>query len=694
VGLAAFEVAAFLEAAAGHELDEEGRALARAVHAETEGNPFFVGEVLRHLTQTGAVAREEGRWVTRRPLHQLGIPEGVREVIGRRLARLPAGGDEVLAVASVIGREFDAALVMAAGPADQDQVLDVLEAAERARLVAAVPGRPGRYGFAHALVRSTLYDELATSRRLRLHRAVGQALEARDGSVAELARHFCEAAALGEVEQAVRYSVTAGEEAMTSLAFEQAAAHFERALGALEVADRPDPAPRTDLLIALGDARRWAGDRSYREVIFSAVEIARTAGDAARLARAALTMNPLGVWSAFGRVEADVVALIEEALAAIGHDDPAVRARLLGVLAMELAWGPESERRTVAAREAVALAREVGDTRTLAYALVQGRRAIHAPDNLDERLAMVTEGLEVARASGDPVVILWAHLWLHGDFTEAGSRDRARPMREATTALAEELRVPTLLWFARLIEGLDAILDGRLEEAVAILPQHLALGRDHAPGAQTGESAHLGQLFVLRYEQGRLSELEDVLIEAMARQPAVALWPASLALLLTDAGRHDEAARIVARPDLELDRVARDLFWFRMMIILATVHAALGDGERCAALHDMVRPYRGRWSWSGFGALGPVDRALGLAAAGCGRHEEAAGHFSDAIADCLRSGTPTWLARTRCEWARVAAGLGDGDRSQELARLALDAAGDLGMAGVSRQAAELLGRGQ
>jgi hypothetical protein len=114
-------------------------------------------------------------------------------------------------------------------------------------------------------------------------------------------------------------------------------------------------------------------------------------------------------------------------------DDPAVRARLLGVLAMELAWGPESERRTVAAREA-------GDTRTLADALVQGRRAIHAPDNLDERLAMVTEGLEVARASGDPVVILWAHLWLHGDFTEAGARDKARPMREATTALAEELR--------------------------------------------------------------------------------------------------------------------------------------------------------------------------------------------------------------------------------------------------------------
>lgn len=183
-----------------------------------------------------------------------------------------------------------------------------------------------------------------------------------------------------------------------------------------------------------GDALRWAGDRSYREVLFSAAEIARTSRDPTRLAKAALTMNPFGVWSAFGRVEADVVALIEEALAGIGDDDPVVRARLLAVLAIELAWGPESERRAAAARQAVALAREVGDTRTLAYALVQGRRAIHTPDNLDERLAMVREGLELARACGDPVVVLWAHLWLHGGgsgrlLVPGGDHPRHRPCR-------------------------------------------------------------------------------------------------------------------------------------------------------------------------------------------------------------------------------------------------------------------------
>lgn len=130
-----------------------------------------------------------------------------------------------------------------------------------------------------------------------------------------------------------------------------------------------------------------------------------------------------------------------------------------------------------------------------------------------------------------------------------------------------------------------------------------------------------------------------------------------------------------------------------MVITLATVHAALGDGERCAALHDALRPYRGRLSWTGFGSLGPVDRALGLAAAGCGRHQEAEGHFADAIAGCLRTGRPTWLARTRCEWALMLAGQGDIGRARELAALALAAADDLGMAGVSRQARGLLGRG-
>jgi hypothetical protein len=194
----------------------------------------------------------------------------------------------------------------------------------------------------------------------------------------------------------------------------------------------------------------------------------------------------------------------------------------------------------------------------------------------------------------------------------------------------------------------------------------------------------------LRYEQGRLSELESVIREAMAREPHVPLWLASLALLLCDAGRHGEAARVMDDPSVELDRVARDVFWYRVVITLATVHAALSDRQRCAALHDALRTYAGRCSWSGFGSLGPVDRALGLVAAACGRQEEAAAHFADAIAGCLGAGCPTWVARTRAEWARLLLEQGTTAQARQVAGEALAGAEELGMAGVARDTRALL----
>jgi predicted ATPase len=147
----------------------------RALHAETEGNPFFIGEVLRHLAESGVLVQRDGRWTSDRTLAEVGIPEGVKEVIGRRLSRLDPAVNELLSAASVVGREFDLGMLTAITGGDQEAVLDGIEAAERAGLVVG-SSRPGTYRFAHALVSSTLYDELPTSRRLRWHRTVAHAL--------------------------------------------------------------------------------------------------------------------------------------------------------------------------------------------------------------------------------------------------------------------------------------------------------------------------------------------------------------------------------------------------------------------------------------------------------------------------------------------------------------------------------------
>ena len=267
-GLDEAEVVEMVSTAAGHELDGEALEFARAVHAETEGNPFFVGQVLRHLSETGAIRIEDGRWVIS-DRRRVGIPEGVREVIGKRLSQLGDDTNDVLSVAAVIGREFDSRLLTEASGLDPDRVLDALEEAEASRLVIALLGRDDSRTFAHALVRSTLYEEIATTRRLRIHRRVAQALEARAARgvpcLEELAHHSCEAAALGDVESALRWSRAAAQAAFDRLAYEEAASHYERALDVLDPDDvRAARRPRRPACRARSGAarRRFARELS------------------------------------------------------------------------------------------------------------------------------------------------------------------------------------------------------------------------------------------------------------------------------------------------------------------------------------------------------------------------------------------------------------------------------------------------
>src|SRR5205085_10035923 len=176
-------------AAAGHDLDEAGWELATELHAETEGNPFFVGEIMRHLAETGVIYQRDGRWVSDRTVGELGIPEGVREVVGRRLDRLSDSANEALAVAAVIGRDFDLETLASAGGLDEDAVIRGLDESETARLVQETA--VGRFRFAHALVRDTLYGELSATRRARLHgRIAAQLAIGRPDDVAALAHHY------------------------------------------------------------------------------------------------------------------------------------------------------------------------------------------------------------------------------------------------------------------------------------------------------------------------------------------------------------------------------------------------------------------------------------------------------------------------------------------------------------------------
>src|SRR5947208_1920321 len=236
-GLTENDVRRFVEVTAGTSPPDS---LVKAVYKETEGNPFFVNEIVRLLVADGRLEHAETvrEW-------SVTIPQSVREVVGRRLDHLSEECNRVLTIGSVIGREFGLRLLEKVSELKGDRLLEALEEAMGARVIAELPRSIDQYWFSHALIRETLYEELSTTRRVRLHRQIGEALEELYGNnpephLGELAHHFCEGAPGGGVDKAVDYARRAGDRAQSLLAYEEAAAHYERGLQALEVQGEPD----------------------------------------------------------------------------------------------------------------------------------------------------------------------------------------------------------------------------------------------------------------------------------------------------------------------------------------------------------------------------------------------------------------------------------------------------------------------
>lgn len=279
-GLTADEVSAFLEAAAGHDLEEAGRELARTLHSETEGNPFFMEEVLAHLIETKVLfVGDDGRWTSHlTAAEDLGIPEGVREVVGRRLSRQSEACNRALAMAAVLGPEFEVASVAAMAGED---VIELLERAAAAGLIAERAGQEPAYTFTHALVRQTLLEELSLARRQQYHLRAAEALAAgKSPQPGPIAVHYRQAGAAADPGVAVAASLQAAEAARRQLAWEEASDHWEGALELLEL-QGGDPSTRARLYELLGDAM-YATGRDWERGLAQlerAIEIHERRGD-------------------------------------------------------------------------------------------------------------------------------------------------------------------------------------------------------------------------------------------------------------------------------------------------------------------------------------------------------------------------------------------------------------------------------
>ena len=291
-------VLAFMEAAAGQRLEEPATDLARALYLETEGNPFFVGEVLRSLLETGAIFQDDrGRWTAASEMSEMVLPNSVREVISARVGRLGAQAGQVLSMAAVIGRDFDFDLLDAVTGLGQEELLDVLDNASGAALVRELPDLPGRYSFSHALTQHTLYQGMPRVRRTWAHRQVAEAIEAIVGEtpgtrVAELAHHWLSASQPTNATKAISYARQAGEAALDALAPDDAVRYFSRALHLAGLASEDDPLVGCDLRLDLGTAQRQAGLPGFRETFLDAAHRAQALEATDRLVAAALGEQP------------------------------------------------------------------------------------------------------------------------------------------------------------------------------------------------------------------------------------------------------------------------------------------------------------------------------------------------------------------------------------------------------------------
>jgi class 3 adenylate cyclase len=686
-GLDEAAVVGLVTAAAGHELAEPGIALARALHRETEGSPFFIGEILRHLSESRAIYQEGNRWTYKGDIAGLGIPEGIKEVIGRRLNRLSEETNRVLGLAAVIGRQFDVALLARITDTSEDRVLDALDEAAAAALVSEVPGTADRFAFSHALIRTTLYEELTAARRARLHRRVGEALEELTAGkpetrIDELAHHWLAATQVADAAKAIGYARQAGERALANLAFEEAAAHYERALSVLAPHDRAGEELRCDVLLALGDVQRRAGSTSYRDTVAKAVAAARALGDGERLAHAALlNARPGGFMANANVVDDGLVTLYEEARTALGDGDSLLRARLLGQLAVELVYTSHRERRDALTREAVAIARRLGDRNGLAHVLSLRLIAMNEPFTLTERLDLTAELTALAEALGSSELAWHAAFHRTGALLESGDIEGAEHALVEVERLAGELRQPYYTWWAHTGRAMLALMRGAPDaeaKVFATFQLGMAAGQPeaHAFGAQ---------LYVLRHDKGRLIELADAVRANAEGQPHVPAWRAGLARLYSET---DQLA--AAREQIDMLRVTGfdaplNWAWTTYMVNVSEAVCELQDRSAAAVLYERLRPIAGQVDVLAVtvGSSGSYAFWCGLLAACLARWDDAERHFGDALAMNERLGARPYAVRTRRAWASMLLDRdapGDRGRARELIAAGRAEAETLGMA--------------
>jgi class 3 adenylate cyclase/tetratricopeptide (TPR) repeat protein/KaiC/GvpD/RAD55 family RecA-like ATPase len=695
-GLDDVGVIALMEAMAGHRLDDTAVGLAQALYRETDGNPFFVSEVLRHLAETGAISQDAtGRWTADDSLERNALPDSVREVIGARVGRLGSDAERVLSIAAVIGRDFDLDLLAAATTSTEGALLDVLDAAAAAALVRELAEISGRYCFAHALIQHTLYEDLGPTRRARAHRQVAEALEDLHGDhlgtrVEELARHWCNATQPVDLTKAVSYSQQAGDAALAALAPADALRHYAQALNLHSQMQDPAPSLGIDLAIGLGTAQRQTGDPAFHDTLIGAARRAAEMGDGDRLVAAVLA-NDRGFTTAVGTVDADKVEILESALEHVPEDHPN-RALVLATLCSEITFGSTLERRQALADEAVAIAETCGDDAIVVRVLNLVKFPLMLPSLVEQSLERAADALVRAERVGDPLLLHWAALYGAIAAGHAGDIDEVDRCHAIAGPMAKQLDQPGVTWGYTFNRAWRAQLAGNTDRAEELATTALQLGTDS--GQPDASMIYGVQLAIVSWQRGNLGDLIPLIEQMITENPGLPVLAGLLAVAHAEADRTDDARHLLAQFAATAFDLPLDMTWLTGMVLYAEADIECRDPQYAQPLIDLLAAWAGQLSGAGAGSTeGPVSHYLGGLSAILGRYEQADTYFAQAAELSDHMGAKFFAARTNLQWAKMLAERnepGDTEKARKLLTNAHTTASDHGYANVERRAAEAL----
>jgi tetratricopeptide (TPR) repeat protein len=663
-GLNADEVRRMLE---GITREEIPWGLAEAVHRQTEGNPLFVQEVVRYLAEEGLITQKEGRWrPTKDTPLEMNIPEGLRDVIGKRLSLLSKECNQLLSVASVIGREFSLETLKAVVNINEDVFVNALKDAVRLSVLEE-RSQVGviRYRFTHAFFRQTLYEEMIAPQRLKLHQQVARALEAQyakrlEEHAAELAEHFSQSTDPADLIKAVDYGKMAAKRATDVYAYGETVRLLEQAIKVQKVLNPDDKKEISDLLLMLADALITGGDPEQARNIAlpEAFSLAEAIGDSAQASRACmLAMQALaygGTVTMFSWGSTDAAQWAERANRYAGEDPIARAWALQGIGQVKFVTGYYSNQPALVSEgfrlidQGFREARRLDDPET--YWFITATWIIYSPPikYAAERLHLLEEMIKKPRTGASLRTVGTAIFFIIHALLESGQRQRTGELVEELKAIAERSGQINTIGLALCIEGILATVDGRLEEAVKIGQRvrdiYQEMGLEINAAVIEGVASGAARLFTGKAE-GLLALYGSMSLEN-------APW---YAFILANLGRHQNTRALLDSYLTIYGDIDQDAYmtccWMSSDIHLLEAAVAIGHQRAVEWLMKFCTKYN--TFTTGISYPTCIPRHLGAASALLERYDEAREYYMKAIKVCMEMRFRPELALTRLQLAEL-----------------------------------------